>query len=356
MLGLFQYSAANAAVQAGLGRLLESGAWNRLLAGKDLEDMISILSGTAYRDAVVEAPDDIEAVERRLRCSLADRIRLPMPFLRGAARRLVDRLWRRIEIDNLIIILRAHHRREPVHRVDESLLDLGPASRLDWDELRNAQSVAGVIERVGNASAGLEYRRSLQNAFHEYRRRSAVYLLEISLYITYYRKLCQSLRRLWGRDGQAARRLVGTMIDFRNLLWAYRYRIFFNMAPETILSYTVPEGGCVNVRVIQRVATGAPPLEIVRELWGDTLPGIERIEDIPVRDAVVELEIIFRRYLYREAREMLTGYPLHLGTALAYIVLLEAEVDDLIALMEGRINGWSVNRIRSSLIGDRGRQ
>jgi V/A-type H+/Na+-transporting ATPase subunit B len=141
------------------------------------------------------------------------------------------------------------------------------------------------------------------------------------------------------------------MIDFRNLLWAYRYRIFFKMAPETILSYTVPEGGCVNVRVIQRVATGAPPLEIVRELWGDALPGMERIEDIPARDAVVELEIIFRRYLYREATEMLTGYPLHLGTALAYILLLEAEVDDLIALMEGRINGWSVNRIRSNLIG-----
>ncbi len=169
MLGLFQYSAANAAVQAGLGRLLESGTWNRLLAGKDLEDLISILSGTAYRDAVVEASDDIEAVERRLRCSLADRIRLPMPFLRGAAGRLVDRLWRRFEIDNLIIILRSHHSRESVRRVDESLLDLGPASRMDWDELRNARSVSGVIERVGNASAGLEYRRSLQNAFHEYR-------------------------------------------------------------------------------------------------------------------------------------------------------------------------------------------
>lgn len=356
MLSLFQYSAANACVQGGLGRLLEADEWNRFLARETLDEMISMLGATIYGDAVVDVRSDIEAVEMRLRRALAERIHLPLPFLRGTAKALIEHLRRRFEIDNLIIVLRAHHNQEPAHRIAASLLELGPSSLPDWEELRKAKSVSGVIDSICRGSSGMEYCRPLRNAFNEYKRQSTIHILEISLYIDYYRKLCRLLSRLRGRDRRAAERLIGTMIDFRNLQWAYRYRTFFKLAPESILSYTTPEGGCVDTQVIQRVATGAPLSEIVPELWGPKLPGLERIKDKQEREAVVELEVIFRRYLYREAGQMLKGYPLHLGMSLAYVILLEAEVDDLISVIEGRLNGWSAERIRSELIGDRGVQ
>lgn len=356
MLGLFLYSAAIGCVRGGLGRLLDPPVWDQLLAGNNQGEMISILSTTAYRDVVVEAPhDDPQALEIRLRGAIAARMRLPLPFLRGAAGRLIDRLWRKFEVDNLVIVLRAHHGSETGRRDGVSLVDLGPASRLDWQELGNARSVAVVIDRILSGPLRLEYGRALQNGLNEYRRRSAVFLLEISLQLDYYRKLWRNVELLLGRDRRAARRLIGTMIDFRNLHWAYRYRIFFDMAPESVLSYTLPQGGRVDVEVIRRIATGAPLKEILAELWGRTLPGLERLEEMDDREAVVELEVVFRRFLYREAGRMLLGYPLHLGAVLAYVVLLEAEVDDLIAVLEARLIGWPAERIRPRLIGERGR-
>jgi len=60
--------------------------------------------------------------------------------------------------------------------------------------------------------------------------------------------------------------------------------------------------------------------------------------------------VIFRRLLYQRARRVVAGYPLHVGLAIAWIVLIETEVDDLISVIEGVDNGWEAQRIRSALI------
>jgi vacuolar-type H+-ATPase subunit C/Vma6 len=263
----------------------------------------------------------------------------------------VDWLWRPFELDNLIMVLRGVHNEMPASRIRSSLIPLGPACYLDWHVLSNSKSVSEVIDRLGDFFHGRFYARALKNAQSQYQRRQTVFFLEVALYIAYYRRLNQLLERLHGPDRKDGERFVGAMIDSQNVLWAYRYRIFFRFGPETVLSYTLPRGGRrVDATVIQRIATGAPLTELVGGLWNGELRGLRRIEDRPPREALVELEVVFRRHLYDLARNALTGYPFRLGMILAYGILLRAEVDDLIAVMEGLANGLSADRISSCLI------
>lgn len=351
MIGTIRYSAANAAVHEGIGRLLPEQVWMRLLAAKSLEEILSILSGTAYRESVLEGPENLDEVERRIRASLAGRLRAAMPFVSGHVRELLDWLWRPLELDNLIIILRALHSRVGAARIRSSLVPLGSASELDWQQLPNAKSVADLVDRMQDSYHGELYGRALDQARQEYERQRTVFVLEVALYRLYYRKLSDIIERLWGRDRKEAKRFVGAIIDSRNLLWVYRYRVFFRFGPETILSYTLPCGEWVDASLIQRAASGAPPAELVKTIWRDGLPDLNFIQNQSQRQTIVELETFFRRYFYDLAHKTLQSYPhFHLGTILAYLILLESEVDDLVSIIEGKANDWSGERIRSCLI------
>lgn len=48
--------------------------------------------------------------------------------------------------------------------------------------------------------------------------------------------------------------------------------------------------------------------------------------------------------------ETIKGYSLHLGIVLAYVVLQETEVKDLVSVLEGIVAGWSLEQIRPYLI------
>ncbi len=81
---------------------------------------------------------------------------------------------------------------------------------------------------------------------------------------------------------------------------------------------------------------------------------METLAELPEQEALPRLELIFQRYLYDLAQRMRAAYPLRLALILAYEFLLEYEVRDLTAVLEGKTFGWSGARIRPYLIGARG--
>jgi V/A-type H+-transporting ATPase subunit C len=201
---------------------------------------------------------------------------------------------------------------------------------------------------------GEQYARALEPAMERYGREGELFVLEVALDLAYYRRLLRLLDSLAGRDRRDAGRFVGTLIDGHNLLWAFRYRVYFDLSPEEILNYTLQRRLRVDAAMVREIALGASLPEATRAVWNDRLPDLERLEELPPAEALPELELIVRRYLYTLAQRALEGYPFHLGTILAYTVLLESDVQDLIAIAEGKAANWSAEQIRPTLIGSRG--
>ena len=138
--------------------------------------------------------------------------------------------------------------------------------------------------------------------------------------------------KLRGRDRQEAQRFAGTLVDSQNVLWAFRYRIYDDLSPEEILNYTLHEGVRVDTSLIRHIAAGASVPQVLQEVWGEDLPDLERLLGLPDKEALWEAERAFDRYFYNEAMETIKGYSLHLGIVLAYVVLQETEVKDLVSL------------------------
>lgn len=348
-----RYAAVYAKVHARLGQLLDSKAWEDLLSAPDLERFLHRLAGTLYQDVVEHVRTEHEQevigvaiLERALRGHLARAFLRPLTFLSGRPRDLLEWRWRRFELGNLKAVLRAVERDVPPGEARATLVPLEPVSELEWDDLVEAESVPGVVDQL----SGTFYGAALQPALDRYRDGGPLLVLEVRLDLAYYRRLLEMIEDLRGRDRKEAERFLGTLIDGQNVLWAFRYRVYYGLSPEEILNYCLHRGVKVDVETIRWIAQGARVVDVLRDVWGEELTGLDRMEGLSSEEAITETEALFDRYLFDQAQGTRGAYAMHLGIVLGYEVLLETEVRDLVTIAEGKAVNWSAADIRPYLV------
>lgn len=348
-----RYAAVYAKVHARLSELLSASAWDELLMAADLAEFVQRLAGTSYHDVVEfarqEAGDgvvEVVSLERALRGHLARAFLRPLTFVPAKPRNLLMWRWRHFEMDNLKTVLRAVDRDIAPDRARATLVPLGAVSELAWNDLVEVDSIPAVVESL----AGTFYGSALEPALDRYRREESLLILEVRLDLAYFRRLLEMIRDLGGRDREEAERFLGTMVDSRSVLWAFRYRVYYELSPEEILNYSLHRGVRVDVSTIRAIAQGATVLEVLRHIWDGDLPNLDRLQNLSEEEALEEAEDIFSLYLFDQAQRVRGQYAMHLGVVLGYETLLETEIYDLISIAEGKAAKWSANEIRPYLI------
>lgn len=360
MLGPVRYAAPNASVRARLTHLLPNHIWSQLLSATDLAAVVALLRTTAYATTLQTEPGqsvqqwlEPEQIEQELQTYLVQAFQAPLKLLQGTPRTLLDWLWRRFELENLKTVIRALAGNLPPSDIQTALLPLGHRSDLPWDTLIESSSVPALLRPLRSSFQGQRYAHALEPAIGRYRREGDLFGLEVALDLFYYRHLLHLLDSLSGRDRRDAGRFIDPLIDGYNMLWAFRYHISFDLSPEEIINYTLQRRLRVDAPVVRQIALGMSLQEAARHIWNGRLPHLDRLDNLSPEEALPELELLLRRYRYTLARRSLEGYPFHLGTILAYTVLLESEVQDLTAIVEGKAVGLSREQIRPVLIGSR---
>ncbi len=146
MRGAIDYSAANAAVRAGIAELLTAGTWEQLLRAPDLHQIMAVLGGTAYAGVLDSGRADIRYAESGLKSTMALKIRRPIKFLHGGPRDLLESLFRRYELVNLGHLIRGIHNGLPGATIRESLIDMPAAAQIPWKLLSANKSISGLID------------------------------------------------------------------------------------------------------------------------------------------------------------------------------------------------------------------
>ncbi|WP_455382178.1 V0D/AC39 family V-type ATPase subunit [Salinispira pacifica] len=354
MIGSLLYADAQANARAGLSELLSEEDWLKVRSAGTLEEIVTHLSATAYGADLSESVTSTDELERRLRRSLSYRTRTPLVFLTGAARDLYATLWRSYELEDLFVLLRGIHNQAPPQTIRASLKPLEGISELDWRALSGAGSIAELVEQLEGSAYGEQYGRVLRQALGEYQRRGSVAMLEVAVNIAHYRSLRDLVHSLFGKNRREAIRIIGFMVDSRLVLWACRYRTFYDLSAEEILAATLDRGFAVQPVHLQRLSTSAPVTDVARDIWGTDLPDLEQLHSLSARDALVALELLLRRRRHELADGSLSGYTFHLGLLLAFLVLLDDEVGDIITVAEAAVEGWDREELDRQLIVPRG--
>ena len=165
-----------------------------------------------------------------------------------------------------------------------------------------------------------------------YSAEQTLFPLEVALDLTYWRSLWNDVSVLIGEDRMQAMRIIGSLLDITNLMWAIRYRVYHHLSEEEMINYTLPFGFQVQDEDIRSIAAGADIAQIVQRIYPD-LPNVDTLlED--THQGLQTLELMLQRHVVEQCRAAFLGNPFHIGIPLAFLILSGMEIQDLTVLLE----------------------
>jgi V/A-type H+-transporting ATPase subunit C len=313
--------------------MLTPETWAALCEGADFTALINALKETVYGPYLTTVEDKDLTPRRALyqiRSHLADAYVAVISMVPEPARSLLVQLYRLFEVDNLKAVLRGVVTGASWDQVRYVLFPLGTSTVLPAQAMVEAESVSGAVELL----RGTPYYGTLSHAMERYTAEQSLFPLEVALDLDYWRELWNDVNHLSSRDREQALRIVGSLIDMENLMWAIRYRVYHHLSEEEIINYTLPFGYQVRDEDIRAIAAGADIAQVVARVYPD-LGDVRPLLQEP-RSGLPELELRLQRRIVEQCRVAFLGYPFHVGIPLAYVILNELEIQDLTVLIEAK--------------------
>jgi V/A-type H+-transporting ATPase subunit C len=342
-----EYAAVHARVRGMYADMLAPETWVALREAVSYASLIEILKETVYGSYLAEVEDKTLTPRRavyQVKKHLAKAFDVLVPLVPRLARFLMVQIYHRYEVDNLKALMRGIERGTAWERVRYVLFPLGSFTTLDAEGLMEAEGVGAAVERLRDTP----YYDTLSHAMKRYTAEGSLFPLEVALDLDYWRRLWRDLDRLTGTDRAQARRIVGSLLDATNLMWAIRYRVNHHLSEEEIINYTLPFGYRVHDEDVRAIAAGADVAQVVTRVYPD-LEGVSELLKEP-QAGLPQMEAQLQRYVVKECRTAFVGYPFHVGVPAAYLILTEFEIQDLTVLVEAKASQMPAERFHPYLL------
>ena len=351
--GVAGYAAISARVRAKYAELLTPQDIVRLSEAPDFLSLFTLLKGTAY-GPYLEGLKDKDINPRRviiqIKRKLADAFYSVIQMAPVETRPLVKQLYRYYEIGNLKAVLRAI--------VTVSTWNTETAL---WDRVRDvlfpfSESVLpaqAMVESGSVATAvdllhGTPYEETLSFAMKRYSSEQNLFPIEVALDLSYWRRLWSEAQKLTGQDREHSVRIIGSLLDMNNLMWAIRYRVYHKLSEEEVINYTLPFGYRVKDSDIRAIAAGADTASVINRVFPG-LPDVNALLENP-QTGLPRLEVLLKQRIMKECLAAFVGSPFHIGLPLAFLILHDFEVQDLIVLIEAKSSELPEDEYRSFLL------
>ena len=347
--GVFGYAAIHARVRAMYSRMLTSAELVGLFRAADYETLISLLRRTVY-GPYLTGVEDKELTPRRaayqIKLQMADDYATIIKAAPDHICPLITQYYRNFEVDNLKAVLRGIVTGASWDRIRYVLFPLGSMTVIPAQAMVETGSIANAVELLRHTP----YYTTLSHAMERYTAEQSLFPLEVALDLNYWREIWNAINRLTEQDREHALRIIGSLLDMNNLMWAIRYRVYHHLSEEELINYTLPVGYRVRDSDIRAIAAGADIAQVVRRIYPN-LTDVEGLLAEP-RQGMPLLEAQLQRYVEEQCRAAFIGYPFHIGVPLAYLVLKKMEIQDLTALIEAKASKIPVEGFQPYLLMD----
>jgi V/A-type H+-transporting ATPase subunit C len=352
--GVSGYAAINARVRVMYSRLLGADELARLSDAADLVSLVGLLKPTVYGPYLENLRDKdftSRAIIFQLKRGLAEAYQGVIHVAPAHTRSLLVQLYRYFEVNNLKAVLRGivtgtgrDQQGALWDRVRDVLFPYGTATVVPAEAMVQSGNVAAAVELL----RGTPYYETLSFAMKRYSAERSLFPLEVALDLHYWRQLWQETQQLLGQDHGPAQRVVGSLVDMNNLMWAIRYRVYQKLSEEELINYTLPFGFHVRDEDIRAIAAGGDIAAVVTRLYPD-LPDVNALLDEP-RTGLPALELQLKRHVMSECMAAFIGNPFHIGVPLAYLVMRDLEIQDLTVLIEAKSSQLPIDKYQPFLL------
>ena len=326
-----QYAALQARIRALYAKMISNEKWDQLYTCRNNDEVVQILRDTVYQP-YLENINENNLFPRRIEFEIKKHLTsIYETICRQASsevRHLFKQLFSIYEVDNIKAILRAVRIGMTWERLRYLLFPYPESQFYRLQDLCEASSIEAVIDNLESSP----YSSALSHALPRYTSEKTLFALEVALDLDYWRKLWKSINGLSGNDERYSKKIIGSSLDHQNLLWALRYRYFHSLSEEEIINYTLPFGNKIHDHDIQQIAAGGDVVQVLSRIY-PYIPNLSELMHEP-KLGLASLELVLQRDLKEKCENTFVGEPFHLGLPLAYLTLVEMEIQDLTVLLE----------------------
>jgi len=347
------FAYGNTRLRARKGAILVESDYDRLV-GKDVEAILGALDSTPYApevEAALTRHHGVERLHEAIRFHLGRSLEEMRSFYSGPARELVDLLLSRLDIQNIVALLRAQtgHSSQGEH----AMLAVVPVGWLGDSlarEILRQHEPAGAVALLVRWTPDSAQARAIGAAFAEYERSDDLAIFERSLMADYTARRATALERT-GPEGETLRRFAHREIDDQNVLVALRLRNALELGEvtELALDRELLPGGRVSADLLETAVRGPAPASDLAELGGETwrapLARWATTGDLVVLERALE-----RQWVTDALALFAQGDPLSIDIPLAFSVAKQTEARNLRLLAEGAVRRSDPDRVRQELL------
>lgn len=345
--GVFGYAAINARVRAMVSYLLTPAEWTELINTSDFSSLLGVLRRTVYGPYLAKV-DEADLTPRRavyeIKSQMADNYVTVIKAAPDQTCPLLTQLYRDFEVDNLKAVLRGIRSGASWDQVRYVLFPMGTMTVLPAEAMVRSGNITAAVELL----RGTPYYATLSFAMKRFSLEQSLFPLEVALDLSYWREIWNQINLLPSLDRERALRVLGSWLDINNLMWAIRYRVYYNLSEEEVINYTLPFGYKVRDVDIRNIASGAEIPQVVSRIY----PNLADVPNLLMepRKGLPELEVQLQRYVMEQNKKAFIGVPFHIGVPLAYLRLKTMEVQDLTVLVEAKSSRASLEEFRPYLL------
>ncbi len=338
-----RFAAINTKVRVLKSRLLTRKDYIKLMEKDKVKDQVSyLLENTLYKEVLENLIDmeNIKEVEIRLKQHLINQYNKFTPYFTGEYRKLFRTMLLRFEIEDLKLYLRALDRKEDLSKIKKVTLLDEFYSYLNFDKLSRARNLEEFIEGLKET---IYYDALKPYAKEEHRK--ILFYMEMNLDRLYFKSLKTQSQKLDKEDSILFGDTLGKNVDLLNIQWIYRGTEFYNLSPEELINYTLPDGYEFNYEKVKELCYSSKNKfkEIVIKSRYSFLFDTEK-------DVDLYMERRTERYLYYQFLNTFKKGKFNITSSIAYIHLLEYEIRDIISILEAKNYGLSLNEIKEYLV------
>lgn len=253
-------------------------------------------------------------------------------YLQGSLRKFFVDWISRYEAEQLKSIFRWMHSK----RVDRDLMRQRlfkfSGSKLPYDALLNCRDYKEILETLHDTKYYKLLREPVRRLMNG---EQSLFSLELAIDNLVETDIYSDLAGLPQNERRILAPLFGTRVDLLNLYHFHRCVWYYNMTVEETLSRMMPVRYRVNARHLRNMMRGGDAEERLN-IMEETFPVYAKIfrDAIDSDDAELSLEMSIRRFNYLKALAILRDGVPGFHTAVAYFILKDHEVTDIIRMIE----------------------
>jgi len=321
------YRAINTKLHAKKRILLSKNEWHKIAQYQEVSEVIGFLKKrTGYKEQMALYPSsdlhrlDLEVILDRY---CVEEIETMLHYFSGSYKEFFKTFLMEYEISDLCLILRTISREDELKDIAKLFVHSEKWGLAQYHKLIGCKNVAQFVEALRgtcyySALKTMSVDDMVKREFH----------MEMKLYVLFYNELIEKASRLKPKDALLAKKMIGVKIDFINAGWIYRALKYYDISPEEILIYSLPNGDKLSYSKLKKLSYSKNIEDYKMQVEKYLRYPLFKMKNDVFLDAMTD------RYLYQFACHMDQDDE-SIASSIAYISLLGIEVNDLITLTEG---------------------